>query len=159
MDEVCSKKKISESVVETNHLVLPGNTNLLGNLLGGKTVHWIDIAAALTASRHSNRKVATVSIDKINFKKPIGKGELVCLKSRLVWVGRTSMIIDVDVFSENLVTGNRRKTTEARLTFVALDENSRPAEVPGIEFESEEEERLFNDIQADINRKKSAGEI
>ena len=153
------KKKISESLAETNQLVLPGDTNLLGNLLGGKTMHLIDITAALTAGRHSNKKVATVSIDKINFKKPIPQGELVCIKSKLSWVGRTSMIIDVDVFSENFYTGKRVKTTEARLTFVALDDNSRPAEVPGIEFETEDEKKLYDEIQLDVDRRKSAGEL
>lgn len=140
------KKKISESTVETNQLVLPEDTNLLGNLLGGKTMHWIDIAAALTASRHSNRTVATVSIEKINFTKPIKKGRLVCVKSHLVWTGRTSMIIDVDVYSEDLFSGEREKTTDARLTFVALNENGRPVKVPGIEFENDEERRIFDEI-------------
>ena len=153
------KKKISESIVETSQLVLPGDTNLLGNLLGGQTMHWIDITAALTASRHSNKKVATVSIDKINFKKPIAQGEMVCLKSQLVWVGRTSMIIDVDVFAEDLISGRRRKTTEARLTFVALDENTRPCEVPGIEFENDEQKMLFDEIQKQVDLKKIQGEI
>ena len=153
------KKRISESVIETNQLVLPGDTNLLGNLLGGKTVHLIDIAAALTASRHSNKKVATVSIDKIIFKKPIKQGLLVCVKSHLVWVGRTSMIIDVDVYSEDMLSGERRKTTEARLTFVALDESGKPAAVPGIEFENDEQKRLFDLIQTEVDDKKSRGEI
>ena len=141
------KKKISDSLVETNQLVLPEDTNLLGNLLGGKTMHWIDIAAALTAAKHSNRTVATVSIEKINFKKPIKKGKLVCIKSHLVWTGRTSMVIDVDVYSEDLFSGEREKTTDARLTFVALNENGRPVKVPGIEFENEEQKKVFEEIQ------------
>ena len=153
------KKRIADSVVETNQLVLPSDTNLLGNLLGGKTVHLIDIAASLTASRHSNRKVATVSIDKINFKKPIKQGLLVCVKSRLVWVGRTSMIVDVDVYSEDMLSGVRKKTTDARLTFVALDDNKKPTAVPGIEFENEEEKHLFDIIQTEVEDKKSRGEI
>ena len=153
------KKKISDSVVETNQLVLPGDTNLLGNLLGGKTVHLIDIAAALTASRHSNKKVATVTIDKIIFKKPIPQGFLVCVKSHLVWVGRTSMIIDVDVYSEDMLSGERKKTTEARLTFVALGDDGKPSEVPGIEFENDEQKQLFIKIQTEIDEKKARGEL
>ncbi len=140
-------KKVSESYIETNQLALPGDTNLLGNLLGGKTMHWIDIAGALTASRHANSKVATISIDKIIFKKPIRQGELVCMKSSLVWAGRTSMVIDVDVYAENLATGERRKTTESRLTFVALDDNEKPTPVPGLQLETEEQKAKFDEVQ------------
>lgn len=147
------KKKISDSYIETNQMVLPGDTNPLGNLLGGQTVHWIDIAAALTAERHCNCAVATVSIDKIIFKKPIPKGELVCIKSKLVWAGTTSMIVEVDVFAENIMTGNRRKTTEARLTFVALDSEGKPTAVPSIEFETEEEKAKFDKYQAKKDKK------
>ena len=148
------KKKLSDSYVETNQMVLPGDTNHLGNLLGGQTVHWIDIAAALTAERHSNRVVATVSIDKIIFKKPIPEGQLVCIKSKLAWVGTTSMIVEVNVYAENLMTGDRRKTTEARLTFVALDSDGKPTAVPQLELETEEEKAKFDKYQAKKNKKK-----
>lgn len=123
-------KKISESSVEAVHLVLPNDVNLLGNLMGGQLMHWIDIAAALTASKHANSIVATVSMDSLDFKHPAKLGEMVRLQSTLVSVGNTSMKIKVDVWAENLQTGQKIHTNEAKLVFVALDENSRPTPVP-----------------------------
>ncbi|MBE7022459.1 MAG: acyl-CoA thioesterase [Ruminococcaceae bacterium] len=111
-------------------LVLPNDVNLLNNLKGGRLMHWIDIAAALTASKHSNRIVATVSMDTLDFKHPVKLGEMVKLRAELISVGKTSMNIKVTVWAENLQTGNRIMTNEASLVFVALDENERPTRVP-----------------------------
>ncbi|MBE7010577.1 MAG: acyl-CoA thioesterase [Ruminococcaceae bacterium] len=123
-------KSRHESTIEMVELVLPNDVNLLHNLKGGRLMHWIDIAAALTASRHSNRIVATVSMDSLNFKHPAKLGEMVRLRSELLSVGRTSMKIKVTVWAENLQTGSVIKTNEATLVFVALDENERPVPVP-----------------------------
>jgi len=123
-------KPRSESVVEMVELVLPNDVNLLNNLKGGRLMHWIDIAAALTASKHSNRIVATVSMDTLDFKHPVKLGEMVKLRAELISVGKTSMNIKVTVWAENLQTGNRIMTNEASLVFVALDENERPTRVP-----------------------------
>ncbi len=123
-------KAISDSVVEMVELVLPNDVNLLGNLKGGQLMHWIDIAAALTASKHSNRIVATVSMDSLDFKHPVKLGEMVKLVATLVSVGNTSMKIRVTVWAENLQTGAVIMTNEASLVFVALDENGRPTRVP-----------------------------
>lgn len=94
------------SQVEMTELVLPNDTNLLGNLLGGRLMHWIDIAGAMAASRHSNRIVATVALDSLDFRHPARMGELVMLKAKLTWVGRTSMEVKVSAYAENLKTGN-----------------------------------------------------
>lgn len=123
-------KKISDSVIEMVELVLPNDVNLLNNLKGGQLMHWIDIAAALTASKHSGHVVATVSMDSLDFKHPIRLGEMVKLVSTLVSVGNTSMKIKVNVWAENLQTGSVIMTNEASLVFVALDENGRPTRVP-----------------------------
>lgn len=123
-------KKISDSVIEMVELVLPNDVNLLNNLKGGQLMHWIDIAAALTASKHSGRVVATVSMDSLDFKHPIRLGEMVKLVATMVSVGNTSMKIKVNVWAENLQTGSVIMTNEANLVFVALDENGRPTRVP-----------------------------
>ncbi|MBQ2696888.1 MAG: acyl-CoA thioesterase [Clostridia bacterium] len=125
-------KKISDSEIEMVQLVLPNDVNLLNNLKGGQLMHWIDIAAALTASKHSEKYVATVAIDSLYFRHPIRRGEMVKLQARLVSVGKTSMRIKVTVWAENLQTGAVIKTNEANLVFVALDETGRPTRVPEI---------------------------
>lgn len=125
------KGKIAEeSAVEMVQLVLPNDVNLLGNLKGGTLMHWIDIAAALTASKHSNCFVATVLMDSLVFKHPSRLGSMVKLSAKLISVGTTSMKIKVVVTSENLKTGEIIKTNEATLVFVALDKNGRPTRVP-----------------------------
>ena len=125
-------KTTEESMIEMVHLVLPNDVNLLGNLKGGTLMHWIDIAAALVASKHSRRYVATVSMDSLDFKHPSKLGSMVKLSAKLVSVGNTSMKIKVSVTSENLQSGEIIKTNEATLVFVALDKDGRPTKVPRI---------------------------
>ncbi len=127
-----------ESMVEMTELVLPNDTNLLGNLLGGRLMHLIDIAGAMAAQRHCNRIVVTASIDSVEFKHPVKQGEIVILKARVTWVGRTSMEVAVEVFSENLM-GERKFTNKAYLTFVAVDAAAKPMEVCGLRLETEED--------------------
>ncbi|ABN53886.1 MAG TPA: acyl-CoA thioesterase [Hungateiclostridium thermocellum] len=138
------------SQVEMTELVLPNDTNLLGNLLGGRLMHWIDIAGAMAASRHSNRIVATVALDSLDFRHPARMGELVMLKAKLTWVGRTSMEVKVSAYAENLKTGNVILTNQAYITFVALDDEGKPTPVPPLIPETEEEKREFE--EAEIRR-------
>lgn len=140
---VTRKKSPRESEVEMTELVLPNDTNLLGNLLGGRLMHWIDLAGAMAASRHSNRIVATVALDSLDFRHPARMGELVRLKAKLTWVGRTSMEVTVKVYAENMKSGNVIMTNKAYVTFVALDDNGRPVPVPQLEPETEEEKRDY----------------
>ena len=126
-------KKVKESVIEMVQLVLPNDVNLLNNLKGGTLMHWIDIAAALTASKHSNHVVATVAMDSLDFKHPIKLGEMVKLVATIVSVGNTSMRIKVDVWAENLQAGTSIMTNEANLVFVALDKEGKPTRVPRLE--------------------------
>lgn len=143
-------KTPTSSQVEMTELVLPNDTNLLGNLLGGRLMHWIDIAGAMAASRHSNKVVATVAMDSLDFRHPARMGELVILKAKLTWVGRTSMEVTVKAYAENIKTGNTIMTNKAYLTFVALDEECKPTQVPTLIPESEEEIKNF--IDAEIRR-------
>jgi acyl-CoA hydrolase len=145
-----SGKRPADSQVEMTELVLPNDTNLLGNLLGGRVMHWIDIAGALAASRHSNRIVATVAIDSLDFRHPVRVGERVILKARLTWAGRTSMEVTVKVYAENMKTGNTIMTNKAFLTFVALDDEGKPTEVPPLYPETEEEKKDY--IEAELRR-------
>ncbi|MCX7773728.1 MAG: acyl-CoA thioesterase [Clostridia bacterium] len=140
-------KKISDSQVEMRELVLPNDTNLLGNLLGGRLMHWVDIAAAMAASRHAKSIVATAAIDSVDFNHPVHLGEMVVLKARLTWVGKSSMEVLVEVFSENYLTGESKFTNKAFLTFVALDEHNRPHPVPGLLLETDEEKKEFEEAQ------------
>jgi len=134
----------SVSQVEMTELVLPNDTNLLGNLLGGKLMHWIDIAGAMAASRHAENIVATVALDSLDFRHPVRMGELVILKAKLTWAGRTSMEVSVSVFAENIKSGNTILTNRAYITFVALDKDSNPTQVPPILPQTEEEKINFS---------------
>ncbi len=135
-------KTPAQSGIETAELVLPNDTNLLGNLLGGRLMHWIDITGAMAASRHSNSVVATVALDSLDFRHPVRKGELVILKAFLTWVGTTSMEVAVEVFAENVNSGNTILTNKAFVTYVALDEKGMPTPVPPLILTTREEIKM-----------------
>lgn len=136
-------KTPSESMVEMTELVLPNDTNLLGSLLGGRLMHFIDVAGAMAAQRHSNRAVVTASIDSVDFRHPVKQGRAVILRAKVTWVGRTSMEVAVEVFSEDFLTGEQEFTSKAYLTFVAVDSEGKPVEVCGLRPETEEEKQEF----------------
>ncbi len=138
-------KKVKDSVVEMTELVTPQDTNHMGSLAGGRLMHWIDIAAAMAAMRHSNRPVVTKSMDSIDFKYSLKLGQAVVIKAAVNRVYSTSMEVGVKVFSENLMTGDRKHTNTAYLTFVALDTDGHPIKVQPIEPETEEEIRRFDE--------------
>jgi acyl-CoA hydrolase len=145
-------KPVSASRSEMAELVLPAQTNALGKLLGGHVMHLVDIAAAMAASRHSNSYVVTASVDYIDFRNAINLGEIVILKSQVNRVFRTSMEIGVEVYSEQILTGERKHTTTAYVTFVALDEKThQPKPVAPLILESPEEERRY--LEAGDRRK------
>jgi acyl-CoA hydrolase len=136
-------KTPSESAVEMTELVLPNDTNLLGNILGGRLMHWIDIAGAMAASRHSNSVVATASLDSLDFRHPIRVGEIVKLCAKVTWTGRTSMEVTVKVYSENYMDSTVNMTSLAYITFVALDDKGTPKPVPCLCPETDEEKSDF----------------
>ncbi len=146
-------KTPSASAVEMTELVLPNDTNLLGNLLGGRMMHWMDIAGAMAAFRHSHRAVATIAVDCLDFKHPIHVGEIVTLKAKLIWVGRTSMEVVIRALGENPMTGKTLLTNTAYFTFVALDENGKPTPVPALSPETAEETADFAAAQARRNQR------
>ncbi|MCY0865403.1 MAG: acyl-CoA thioesterase [Sulfobacillus sp.] len=141
-------KTVAETRTEMVELVLPGDSNQLGNILGGKVMHWIDLAAAITAGRHAGHVAVTASMDSLEFLHPIKVGEVIRLIAQVNWVGRTSMEIGVEVFGENLETGEIRKTSTAYLTFVALNADGQPVEVPPLILTNAEEEARFRQAEA-----------
>lgn len=133
------------SAVEMTEMVLPNDANPLGNMLGGRVLHFIDMAAAVAAIRHAGNPCVTASFDSVDFLTPIHVGEACVLKAKVTWAGRTSLEVYVDVFAENLITGERRHTTTAFTTFVAIDSaTGKPAEVPPLQPETEAEMQMFD---------------
>lgn len=139
-------KLVSASRSEMAEVVLPAETNPLGKLLGGHVMHLVDVVAAMAASRHSNSYVVTASVDYIDFRNPINIGEIVILMSQVNRVFHTSMEVGVKVYSENALTGERKHTTTAYVTFVALDEFTKmPKTVPPLILKTEEEKRRWRE--------------
>lgn len=138
-------KSVSDSQIIMTELVLPNHTNQLGNLLGGQLMHWIDICAALSAAKHSNRVCVTASVDRIDFHHPIRLGDAVTLVASVNRVFRTSMEVGVKVYAQNFREGTKIHTNTAYLTFVAVDAEGKP--VPAAEAipESEDEKRRYEE--------------
>ncbi len=132
-----------KSTSETTQLMMPGDVNNLGHVFGGVILSLVDRAAAVTAMRHARVPCVTVSIDKVDFKEPIYSGELVTCTARINFVGTTSMEVGVKVVAEHPITGVRRHTNDCFLTFVAVDEDSRPVTVPGLDLATAGDERRF----------------
>ena len=141
-------KSVRDSAVEMVEVVLPNDTNPLGNILGGRVMHLIDMAGAIAAHRHSRRHVVTASMDELHFLSPIKVGHLILLKSSVNHVARSSMEVGVKVLSENILTGEVRHTSTAYLTFVAIDENGKPAPVPRLALETKDERRRWREAIA-----------
>ena len=141
------KKTPQASRVETAQLVLPGLTNTHGTIFGGILMQWIDIAAGIASARHSGGPVVTASIDRLHFLTPVQLGEIVILQAQVNYVGKTSMEVGVRVFAENQISFERRQTTRAYATFVAVDASGRPREVPPLVLETDEERRRFKEAE------------
>lgn len=138
-------KAVRESVSEYSELALPNDANQLGNVLGGKVMHLVDLAAALAAMRHARLPVVTLAVDSLRFLQPVHIGELIVLRSSVNRVFHTSMEVGVRVTTEDLTTGTRRHTCSAYLTFVALDESGKPAPVVPVIPETDEEQRRYRE--------------
>jgi len=124
-------------------LILPNDANVLGNVLGGRVMHWIDLAAAMAAHRHCRSVCVTAAIEGLSFLKPIKVGQLAHLEAKVVYTGKTSMVIRVIVQAENMDTGQWEKTSEAYLTFVNLGETGKPRPVPPLLLKSDHEKAEF----------------
>ncbi len=138
-------KTVDNSRIQKIEHVLPGYTNTLGTVFGGKVMEWIDIAGAVCALRHARRPVVTASIDRVDFHAPARVGHLMILDAHINYTGRTSMEVEVQVTAEDPLTGDQFLTTEAFLTFVCIDQNGRPVEVPPLLPQTEEEKRRFEE--------------
>jgi acyl-CoA hydrolase len=139
-------KPVSISASEMAEVVLPAQTNALGKLLGGHVMHMVDIVGAMAACRHANCYMVTASVDYIDFKNPVNLGEIVLLKSHVNRVFHTSLEVGVEVFSEDILTGERKQTTTAYVTYVAIDEDTRqPKSVPPLLVKTAEERRRWKD--------------
>ena len=128
--------------VSTN-IVLPNDTNVLGNLMGGRLLHWMDITSAIAAHRHCQRVVVTASVNHVSFDRPIKLGDYVTIEAKVSRAFTTSMEVFLEVFVENSMTGEKVKSNDAAYVFVAVDQIGRPIEVPQIVPETEEDKKRY----------------
>lgn len=137
-------KTPTDSIAITTELVLPNDTNTLGNLMGGRLLHWMDLAAAIAAHRHCNRVVVTASVNNVSFNEPIKLGEIVTLQAKVSRAFTSSMEVFIDVWVENNTLQKKRKCNEAIYTFVAVDQVGNPINVPELNPETEEEKKRYD---------------
>ncbi len=126
-----------------NELVLPNDTNPLNNLMGGRLLHWMDIAAAISAQKHCNNIVVTASVDNVSFRHAIKLGDVITIEAKVTRAFSTSMEVRLDVWAENIPSGTRVRSNDAFYTFVALNKEGKPISVPEIEPETDTEKKLF----------------
>lgn len=138
-------RTVSESQSEMTELILPNDANTLGNLLGGRLMHFIDLVGAMAAYRHARTHVVTASMDHIDFIAPVHVGDLLILKSSVNRAFNTSMEVGVKVWVENTIAGIHRHVASAYLTFVAIDSQGRRVPVPQLRPETEEDQRRYED--------------
>jgi acyl-CoA hydrolase len=137
-------RKASETIAITTKIVLPNDTNTLGNLFGGQLLAWMDVIASVSAHRHCKRVVVTASVNHVSFQKPIKHASIVTLEAKVSRAFYSSMEIFVDVFVEDQLTGAKEKCNEAIYTFVAVDQNGGPIQVPELIPESDEEKLRYD---------------
>ncbi|MBP6458901.1 MAG: acyl-CoA thioesterase [Crocinitomicaceae bacterium] len=137
-------KKASDTLAVTTHVVLPNDTNPLGNLFGGQLLAWMDVIASVSAQRHCRRVVVTASVNNVSFQEPILQSSIVTLEAKVSRAFNSSMEVFVDVFIEDQVSGLRRKCNEAIYTFVAVDQLGGPIQVPELIPETKEELQRYD---------------
>jgi acyl-CoA hydrolase len=136
-------KPVSASTCKMTEIVLPNDTNSLGNMMGGRLLHLMDKCAAISAQRHANRVCVTASVDNVEFQSAIEEGEIVVVQSRVNRAFRTSMEVELNVWAENPRAETRRKCNRAFYTFVALDEEGATVEIPSVEPETRAERERY----------------
>jgi acyl-CoA hydrolase len=127
-----------------NELVLPNDTNTLNNLMGGRLLHWMDIAAAISAQKHCNRIVVTASVDNVSFKQPIKLGDVITIEAKVTRAFNTSVEVRLDVWAQNIPSGTKVKSNEAYYTFVAVAQSGDTIPVPELKPETPEEVELYD---------------
>jgi acyl-CoA hydrolase len=138
-----NQKFAKDSVTIMTEMVLPNDTNTLHNLMGGRLMHWMDIVAAIAAQKHCNRIVVTASADNISFKEPINLGNVVTLRSQVTRAFNSSMEVFIEVTAEDIPASKKIMTHRAFFTFVAVDQNGKPIEIPQVVPETAEEIELY----------------
>jgi len=141
-------KAIKDTQVIMHELVLPNDTNLLGNVLGGRVMHLMDMCAAMSAYKHARTAVVTASVDRLDFLAPVKMGDIMILKSSVNYTGKSSMEVGVRIESENPKTGSIYHTSSAYLTFVSLNDNGKPQGVPMVTPETDVEKQRFEEGRA-----------
>lgn len=148
MSELASRT-VAESRVEMTEIVMPNDANPLGNAMGGRVMHWLDVCAAVCAGRHARTPVVTASVDNVDFHNPVSVGSVIVLLASVNYTGRTSMEVGVKCWQEDRSTGARKHVVSAYLTFVSLDPQTRkPCGVPAIEPSTSDEKRRFAEAEA-----------
>ena len=132
-----------ETFASTVHLVLPNDTNTIGNLMGGNLLHWMDIAAAISANRHCRRVVVTAAVNNVSFDSPIQLADIVIIESQVTRSFKSSMEVLLEVFVEDSVTGKKKQCNQAMYTFVAVDQQGAPIGVPELVPETDLEKERF----------------
>ena len=156
--ESLKRKTVKDSHVVMHELVLPNDTNLLGNVLGGRVMHLMDMCAAMSAYKHARSAVVTASVDQLDFLAPAKKGDIMILKSAINFTGKSSMEVGVRIESENPKTGITQHTVSAYMTFVSLNEAGKPQRVISVIPETDIEKRRYQDGKdRSIQRKKRLG--
>lgn len=144
INNMAKKKFVKESATIMTEMVLPNDTNTLNNLMGGRLMHWLDVVAAIAAQKHSNRIVVTASADSISFKQPISLGNVVTLHAKVTRAFNSSMEVFIEVTAEDIPASKKTITHRAFFTFVAVDQNGKPIEIPEAVPETEEEKELYD---------------
>jgi len=139
-----TERPTSASYTETTHLVLPNDTNTMGNLFGGQLLKWLDISCAISAHRHCKRLVVTVAVNHVGFDRAIKLGDFVTIKSHVSRGFSTSMEVWADVWVEDQVTSEKTQVTSAIYTFVAIDAEGRSAAVPDVIPANAEEQKRYD---------------
>jgi len=162
-DQVLAPRPVRDSQSEMAEIVLPNDANPLGALLGGRLMHWIDLAGAMAAHRHSRNYVVTASVDHIDFLIPVRVGDLVILRSSVNRAFHTSMEVGVKVYVENYIADSAHHVASAYLTFVAVDGAGKHLRVPAIIAESDQQRRRYEDAgrrpeirRAELERRRKA---
>jgi len=162
-DASLSPRPVRDSQSEMAEIVLPNDTNPLAALLGGRLMHWIDLAGAMAAHRHSRNYVVTASVDHIDFLVPVGVGDLVILRSSVNRVFHSSMEVGVKVYVENYIADTAQHVASAYLTFVAIDAAGKHLKVPPVIPETDEQQRRYDDAgrrrenrRSEIDRRRKA---
>lgn len=135
-------RRAAETFAQTSKIVLPNDTNVLSNLMGGQLLNWMDITAGISAQRHSRRVVVTASVNNVSFNHPINLGDVVTIEAKVSRAFTSSMEVYLDVYVD-LANGKKKKSNEAIYTFIAVDQNGSPIEVPELLPETDLEKERF----------------